>query len=519
MICGKKDFSGGLPLGLRLRVAATSIIVFCLIAQTSQNQRLIPIQQVHAADEPTTTYWLNLAQNAWEYFQPGKGVDSATGLHQAGLWFPDFTDWDLGVYVQAIIDAKKLGLISDDGSWGANARFNKILEFLETRQRTPDGQPYVWYSSENGQNVFGTSTQAVEDAGKLLLSLNNLKLLKPDLAPRIDNIVYNLHNYEPLAGYLDTQRSSTSIYRYYAAMGFAGFWPDRFSPVANAILDNIIMAPTVSTYGVELPQSQLTCEPLLLSFFELPLDTRLQKLAKSVYFAHEARSLATGKYIAFSEGNTELSYSPYVYEYVILPDGQTWVRQDVSGRATQIPEIIYLKVAVSFLAIYNTTFARNMVDSLMARLAPALSYQLAGYGEGVDENGRACYTPYDKTNALIIGAARYAIESTQQNRLPSPNQSQYPSAIPIPPSTSTTASTPLSNSTEDTSFDSSSNSTLAPTPPLAPSESKESLFTAKQESAIYSAAATLLLVGTTAAFLFIKRRRRAIDPDASEVSC
>jgi hypothetical protein len=29
----------------------------------------------------------------------------------------------------------------------------------------------------------------------------------------------------------------------------------------------------------------------------------------------------------------------------------------------------------------------------------------------------------------------------------------------------------------------------------------------------------LLLVGTTAAFLFIKRRRRAIDPDASEVSC
>ena len=41
------------------------------------------------------TYWMSLATDAWQYFQVGTSVDSATGLHSAALNYPYFTDWDL----------------------------------------------------------------------------------------------------------------------------------------------------------------------------------------------------------------------------------------------------------------------------------------------------------------------------------------------------------------------------------------------------------------------------------------
>ena len=70
----------------------------------------------------TTTVWKTVAANAWQYFQPGNGVDRSTGLPKASLFFPYFTDWDLGVYIQAIIDANKTGLIGYDGDWGLNSQ-------------------------------------------------------------------------------------------------------------------------------------------------------------------------------------------------------------------------------------------------------------------------------------------------------------------------------------------------------------------------------------------------------------
>ena len=43
----------------------------------------------------------------------------------------------------------------------------------------------------------------------------------------------------------------------------------------SSILNNIVSAPTVSTYGVSLPTSKLTCEPLLLSVFNLASNVKV----------------------------------------------------------------------------------------------------------------------------------------------------------------------------------------------------------------------------------------------------
>ena len=63
----------------------------------------------------------------------------------------------------------------------------------------------------------------------------------------------------------------------------------RFSTLASSILNNIVSAPTVLTYGVTLPTSKLSCEPLLLSVFNLAPNVKLNNLADQVYLAHEAR--------------------------------------------------------------------------------------------------------------------------------------------------------------------------------------------------------------------------------------
>ncbi|MBM4400552.1 MAG: DUF3131 domain-containing protein, partial [Crenarchaeota archaeon] len=394
-------------------IASVAIIVLLLAVLLFAQQVALPRGNHQLNTTSDRTYWRELAKNAWEYFQPGKGVDATTGLHGACVDWPYFTDWDLGVYIQAIIDAEKLGILSRDGDWSADARLEKLLTFLERRELTADRLPYWWHEARTGRRS-GEGSPDVIDAGKLLVALQNLRLHRPDLASRINYVVYNRTNYEPMCQVIDGMAGETSIYAYYVACGFAGFWPERFAPVAESILNNMVSAPKVETHGVELPVSSILCEPLFYSVFELKPDARLQQLAKQVYLAHEARYNATGKYVAFSEGNTALDDPSYAYEWVVLPDGRTWVVLGQAGVPVQIKPIIYFKVAVGFLAMYNMEFARNMVGYLQSNLPQPTN----GYMDGVDENERLITMFTDKTNGLIISAARYAMENADLGIFP-----------------------------------------------------------------------------------------------------
>ena len=402
-------------------------------------QMFVPLTNVQGSLVVDQSYWLRLANNAWNYYQPGVSVDSNTGLHSAGLGWPYFTDWDLGVYIQAIIDANQLGILSTGGTWGADARLTKIMNFLQTRQLTINGLPYVWYQAANG-NPYGTDQQNAADTGELLVALNNLRVFRPDLAGAINNVVFTRTNYAPLEQNVDALTNSKNLYDYYVVSGFAGFWPSRFSNLASSILDNIVSAPTVSTYGVSLPISKLMCEPMLLSVFNLAPNAKLNGLADLIYLAHEARYSATGKFVAFSEGNTGLDNPAYVYEWVVKQDGSTWSIDDGAVNVGIVP-IIYFKSAVGLLAIHDTAFTENMASYIESKLP----YPSSGYSDGVDENGRVDTADIDKTNGMIIEAALYAINHPNPTPTPSlsPTPSPTPNPTPLPTSTPTPSPTPL----------------------------------------------------------------------------
>ena len=325
---------------------------------------------IDANPNADSTMWKSVANYAWKYFQSGVGVNENTGLPKASLGFPYFTDWDLGVYIQAVIDANKTGLIGYEGDWGSSARIEKVLTFLETRQLNNYSYPFWFYQASDGKNYRAASDQATTivdgvDTGRLFVALNNLKTFNGNLSGRIDNFVYNRFSnrsdYSVLVpGVKDESATAVSIYSYYVASGFASFWPSELSGATNKIINNILTANYTANglYGVSLPKATISSEPLLSAVFDLNNNAQLMNLTKQVYSAHEARYNATGEYVAFSEGNTRTGF---IYEWVILPSGDTW-RIMNAGETTyaSMTPIIYTKVALGFFAIYNTTFARNM---------------------------------------------------------------------------------------------------------------------------------------------------------------
>jgi hypothetical protein len=374
---------------------------------------------IESAQTINSTVWRAVAANAWQYFQPGVGVGSTTGLPYAqGTSFSVFTDWDLGVYIQAVIDAQKIGLIGTDGSWNSSARLEKVVSFLETRELNDTTHyPYWFYDARTGYDDHAMSDSAsgpvdVVDTGRLFVALNNLRVFNSSLASRINNIVlygqsYNRSNYAALVpGIKSDSLTSTSIYAYYVESGFASFWPNELSSAPSKILNNMLSSGNVTTNeGVSLPLASILGDPLLCSVFELNNNSQLMALTRQVYLAHEAYYNATGQYRAFSEGASLSDH--WTYEWVVLPDNRTWVILDEHNSDFNISPIIYTKISLGFLAIYNTTFATNMC----VYLENALPDPAKGYCEGVDESGNLLTGVGSNTNGLILDAALYAIQN------------------------------------------------------------------------------------------------------------
>ena len=142
-------------------VAVLLISVFAFLPKQSVNRNNGTPGLIQSAQVINSTVWMKVAANAWAYFQPGVGVDVNTGLPYAGTGFTGFTDWDLGCYIQAVIDAQKLGLIDNNSAWDFSARIDKVLTFLENRPLNANtNYPYQFYDATTGQEDTSISARA-----------------------------------------------------------------------------------------------------------------------------------------------------------------------------------------------------------------------------------------------------------------------------------------------------------------------------------------------------------------------
>lgn len=140
----------------------------------------------------------------------------------------------------------------------------------------------------------------------------------------------------------------------------------------------------------------------------------MNRLIFKAYQAQENRYRATGKYTGFSEGNTALPpHSSYVYEWIVTGGGETW-----KITPEEIKPIIYIKVGFGFYALFRTQYALNLINHVNSTFTD-FTY---GYWDGVDEDGRVVNTIIDRTNGIILSAARYALENP-----PPPRLEEFPS--------------------------------------------------------------------------------------------
>ncbi len=351
--------------------------------------------------------WLAYAEIAWRYFENGVGVNSKTGLHHASKDWRRFTDWDLGTYIMAIIDAEKIGVLPKDGDWGADYRIQKIIDFLVTRQLSEDGLPYLMYDADTGglpPEAGNLGETNVFDSGRLMVSLYHLKNHKPEHETLIDWIIHSKCNYTKLAtnfpGGLNPEK-------YYIATGFSyfGFNNGRIQSALDSP-QRMIDGPQLNIYNVSLPNVKLISEPILLAMFELDFSYVFKEIAYRTYLVQEKRWESIGIYTAFTEG--AINGPPYyIYEYIILPP-KTWLIKSLRYGEHSFTPIIYLKAGLGFHALFQSNYTESLIQYLMPQLITEY-----GFYDGVTEAEDIIYVLTDKTNSLIINAARTRIENIE----------------------------------------------------------------------------------------------------------
>lgn len=399
-------------IGMRTSMWCLLLVTILLIPSTSGlvSQRSIASETYSSSD------WLNWAQVAWQYFQPGVNVNPATGLDRATASWNCFTDWDVGTYIYATIFARRLNLISDGtttGDWQFSDRVNKVLTFLQNRPLY-GSRPYMAYDWSTGKacSDTGSALSDTADQGRMLSALHALMVFNPSYSSQVEAIYARSQ-----AAYatLSTQ-PGTGYYDYLFAEGYAAFGYDE-SRVFKAI-DNY-NGPYITVYDYQLPQVKTGAEPLNHVIFESeyavhPPSPNFLDFAKRVSLAQSGRFASTGLLTAWTEGSYR--NPDYIYEWIIVHTEawQTWTLTNANASIVyKATPLAYTKVAFSYLAMFGET---PYTLALMKAATPLASSR--GFGEGTYEDGRSAvdlwgsdsggfYT--DKTNYFVLAAAVYAL--------------------------------------------------------------------------------------------------------------
>jgi Protein of unknown function (DUF3131) len=332
--------------------------------------------------------WSSYAKVAWSFFSPGVGVSPSTGLIYASPYWHEFTDWDLAGYIQAVLAAQKLGLISATGPWGADYRLSLVLNFLDTRSLNQNGIWYQFYDSDTGTvSTDGIATQGgIADGGPMLIALYDTMQEYPQFTSQVKEAV-NRVNYPLLA----SQGFGSDLYSQYAKLGF-DLWG-------------------LSTEGSDLTSipngSMAVAEPAMLAILEHASNSFFNQAGRQIYDAQYSAYYRTGELFALSEGQYPPylnSSTPYVYESIEIPSGNSYSVVTWQGQVVTSSPENFVKIGFAFLAIYKSSYGLLLVNNL-GKLATS-----DGYSEGLlSTTGQVFGAVSDNTNIMVMEACAYAV--------------------------------------------------------------------------------------------------------------
>jgi hypothetical protein len=362
---------------------------------TRENQKIVVYDLSKGFKEKEINFWLNIAKTAWNYFKPGVGISINTGLNYANQWWHRATDWDLAAYISAVISARKLNLIDENEF---KMRIEKILQFLETRKLSPKGIPYLYYDSDIGEPAIDIESNP-SDAGKLLLALDSLRKFEPIYEERVIKIIQR-NGIEKIASDQKAWKTTSGAYAHYIAIGFQKFKLANYSHIIEKLkfYEMIERIEEIKSYGISLPKSWITYEPILLEVYELN-NTRAKEFLEKLIQVSKLRFKETSQLSAFSEGAID-NQPYYIYEWIVANGHGTWIITDHEGKIINIPEVAFTKVALGIYAYEESDYSKLLIEKVLI-----LTITDNGFYEGIFEDGTPIKILTDKTNSLILSIA------------------------------------------------------------------------------------------------------------------
>jgi hypothetical protein len=364
------------------------------------------------------------AEAAWKYVENntnGNGVVNGTDKR------PVVSMWDVADAIAATYAARELGLID---TCAFDARFGRLVGFLNTMPLVDDLAPNRWYNASNATMVDAENKPALlgwsaMDLGRLLLWLRIVEARHPIWSEYIGRAVarWNYCAIVDACGTLnrgvhtgpDTntlEQEGRLGYEEYAAAGFA-LW--GFDTARAAAVDP---SEPVDVEGIELRRDSrpsaapgniaaLTTTPFAAYEMELGAlgerrdGPRYRQLGRDVARAQYERYRRTKTMTART--HRPMATAPWRVYDSVYADGYAWNPVDLNGKVTPYFALFSTAAAFELWAAYPDEAADRFLEFACAFRDP----QRGWYSGRFERTGGTDDTLSLRTNAAVLEALLY----------------------------------------------------------------------------------------------------------------
>lgn len=394
-------------------------------------QELAPLMQAEEIERQSTAEWRRLerqyfafpddrrlfdeaARSAWAYV--ARHYQPATGLVNATSGYAYATVWDVASGIAALYCGHALRFL-DDAEY--DLRMRRVLATLRTMGVVDNAAFNKAYSTRTATMIgidrrpsvrgYGWSTT---DIGRLLLWLKIIAETQPAYAADAAAIVQRLDFTRLVVdGYMWGQDFDAAWkprryqegqigYEQYAASGFAAWGAnvDRALRLEENGLPVTIMGRTL--YADARGRDRVTSDPLVLMGLEIGWDPAMERFARNLLGAQQARYRKTGRVTMVAEDS--INRPPHFFYYYSAYTHRKAFASDVQAHGAFVDEPRWVSAKAAFA--WHALLPREYTRLAMKTVGPARTD--AGWGSGVFEGtGTSTGSLNINTAAVILTAA------------------------------------------------------------------------------------------------------------------
>ncbi len=388
--------------------------------QTAEMQALLDAAQTAPLPDqvPLAPDQLAWGELAWRYFE--QNMHPETGLPGSVDRFFGVTAWEIGSFLNALVSAERLGLITrerfDDHIRRALGSIAKLPLYKGSLPNKSYDVRTLAMTDYNGQPTDQGIGWSALDLGRLLIALEIVREGYPEHADAISGIK-NRWKLEHLlgAGVLVGQGAEQPEpvqegrlgYEEYAAKGLVRLGLDAYRALEvadTAQFTDVIGVPVpVDGRGPDQFDADVctTSDPYVLEGLELGFDARSRAFAWAVLRAQEGRARASGIPTAVSEGHVPTE--PFFVYGCVIGNGVPWAVLSPQGERFDELRFLDTKSVFGWSALFPTAYTESLLPEVFPLNDPKRGWFTGRFESNREANGAIT----TNTNAVVLESLHF----------------------------------------------------------------------------------------------------------------